>query len=107
MKQHWLHAPLFLIQDNLSTHRTADVLLWSSRFPEVEFMFLPTYAPYLNLIEPWWKILTSLALKGRRFDSADEIVQTVADGTAYWNRQRHAFIWRKIQWDRSIYRKAI
>src|SRR3954462_7434026 len=24
---------------------------------------------YLNLIEPWWKILRSLALKGRRFEA--------------------------------------
>jgi hypothetical protein len=23
------------------------------------------YAAYLNLIEPWWKVLKSLALKGR------------------------------------------
>ena len=107
VRKHWPHDALFLIQDNLSTHRTADVLLSSSRFPEVEFVFLPTYAPYLNLIEPWWKILTSLALKGRRFNSADEIVDAVADGIAYWNRQRHPFLWRKIQWARPIYRKAI
>lgn len=107
VKGHWPDAPLFLIQDNLSTHRTPDVLLWSSRFPEVQFVFLPTYAPYLNLIEPWWKILASLALKGRRFDSADEIVQAVQDATDYWNRVNHPFVWRKIEWARPIYRKVI
>ena len=36
--------------------------------PRWEFVFQPKYAAYLNLIEPWWKVLRSLALKGRRFD---------------------------------------
>jgi hypothetical protein len=27
-------------------------------------VFQPKYAAYLNLIEPWWKILRSLALVG-------------------------------------------
>ena len=107
VKQHWPDEPLFLIQDNLSTHRTPDVLLWSSRFPEVQVVSLPTYAPYLNPIEPWWKILASLALKGRRFDCADEIVQAVQDATACWKRVHHPFVWRKIEWARCLYRKAI
>src|SRR5215213_1580106 len=38
-----------------------------------EFVFQPKYAAYLNLIEPWWKILRSLALKGRRFEAWPEI----------------------------------
>lgn len=32
-------------------------------------MFQPTHAAYLNLIEPWWKALRRLALKGRRFET--------------------------------------
>ena len=59
----------------------------------VEFVFQPTYAAYLNLIEPWWKILRSLALKGRRFETWDEICQAVAAATAYWNAHRHPFVW--------------
>jgi hypothetical protein len=39
------------------------------RHPRWEFVFQPTYAAYLNLIEPWWKVLRSLALKGRRFET--------------------------------------
>lgn len=32
------------------------------------FKFQPVYAVYLNLIEPCWKVLPSLALKRRRFE---------------------------------------
>lgn len=53
----------------------------------------PTYAAYLNLIEPWWKILRSLALKGRRFETWDELWDAIVRATAYWNAHRHPFVW--------------
>jgi transposase len=81
------------IMDNLSTHRTPDVLLFSALHPRWEFVFQPKYAAYLNLIESWWKILRSLALKGRRFATWDEIVEAIIAATAYWNAHRHPFGW--------------
>ena len=60
---------VYAIVDNLSAHRATDVLLFSLAYPRWEFVFQPKYAAYLNLIEPWWKILRSLALKGRRFET--------------------------------------
>jgi hypothetical protein len=44
-------------------------------------------------IEPWWKVLRSLALKGRRFETWAEIEQAVERATAYWNEHKHPFIW--------------
>jgi transposase len=86
-------ARVYAIVDNLNTHRATDVLLFSLAHPRWEFVFQPKYAAYLNLIEPWWKILRSLALKGRRFESWDEICQAVEAATAYWNKHRHPFVW--------------
>ncbi|CAA9575571.1 MAG: hypothetical protein AVDCRST_MAG19-3309 [uncultured Thermomicrobiales bacterium] len=84
---------VYAVLDNLATHRALDVLLWALAHPRWEFVFQPTYAAYLNLIEPWWKILRSLALKGRRFESWDEMAAAVAAATAYWNAHRHPFVW--------------
>jgi hypothetical protein len=81
------------IVDNLNIHRATDVLLFSLGHPRWEFVFQPRYAAYLNLIEPWWKILRSLALKGRRFETWKEVCQAVEDATAYWNNHRHPFVW--------------
>lgn len=81
------------VLDNLSTHRAADVLPWSLAHPRWEFVFQPTSAAYLNLIEPWWKVLRSLALKGRRFATWDEVGEAVAQATGSWNAHRHPFIW--------------
>src|SRR3954454_4943444 len=58
-----------------------------------ELVFRPKYAAYLNLIEPWWKVLRSLALKGRRLEAWAEIEQAVERATAYWNQHKHPFVW--------------
>ena len=84
---------VYAILDNLSTHRALDVLLWAVAHPRWEFVFQPTYAAYLNLIEPWWKVLRSLALKGRRFETWEEIETAVERATTYWNDHRHPFVW--------------
>lgn len=92
----WLDAEterVYAILDNLSTHRAQDVLLWALAHPRWEFVFQPTYAAYLNLIEPWWKILRSLALKGKRFATWDEVCQAVEHATRSWNAHRHPFVW--------------
>ena len=84
---------VYAIVDNLAAHRATDVLLFMVAHPRWEFVFQPTKAAYLNLIEPWWKILRSLALKGRRFESWEEVCEAVEAATAYWNKHRHPFKW--------------
>lgn len=84
---------VYAILDNLSSHRATDVLLFALGHPRWEFVFQPKYAAYLNLIEPWWKVLRSLALKGRRFETWAELSEAVCRATAYWNAHRHPFVW--------------
>ena len=84
---------VYAILDNLSAHRATDVLLFALAHPRWEFVFPPKYAAYLNLIEPWWKLLRALALKGRRFATWEEICTAVEAATAYWNVHRHPFQW--------------
>jgi transposase len=104
----WLPAEserVYAILDNLSAHRATDVLLFMLAHPRWEMVFQPKYAAYLNLIEPWWKVLRSLALKGRRFETWEEIVQAVARATTYWNAHRHPFVWGRRRRHRSCRHK--
>jgi transposase len=98
---------VYAILDNLSTHRALDVLLWALVHPRWEFVFQPTYAAYLNLIEPWWKVLRSLALKGRRFESWAEVCAAVERATAYWNAHRHPFVWGRRKRRRAARRAGL
>jgi len=94
--ERWVPAEaesIHAIMDNLSVHRGAAVLLFSAQHPRWRFVFQPTYAPYLNLIEPWWKTLRSLALKGRRFATWEEVMHAIREATQYWNAHRHPFVW--------------
>src|SRR5262249_46898551 len=86
-------ARIYAVADNLPAHRITDVLLFGLAYPRWEVVFQPKYAADLNLIEPGWKVLRSLALKGRRFRTWEEVCRAVEEATAYWNGHRHPFIW--------------
>ena len=92
----WIPAEVgrvYAIVDNLQAHRAVDVLLFALAYTRWEFVFQPKYAAYLNRIELWWKVRRSLALKGRRFRTWEEVCEAVAAATGYWNGHRHPFVW--------------
>jgi hypothetical protein len=91
----WPEGELIIVLDNLSIHKSLDVRLWALAHERVRFLFQPTYSPWLNLIEPWWKTLRSLALKGRRFEHMSAMAQAISEATAYWNDRRQPYRWRK------------
>jgi DDE superfamily endonuclease len=106
----WLDAGdrrVYAVVDNLRAHRAVDVLLWALPHPRWAFVFQPTRAAYLNLIEPWWKVLRSLALHGRRFETWAQFCQAVAAATQYWNAHRHPFVWGRRTHRRAAHRAGI
>ena len=84
--------PVEAMLDNLNMHRATDVLLCSLAHPRWECVFQPSSAASLTLIEPWWKGLRSLALKGRRLETWAQVWQAIEAATAYWNAHRHPFV---------------
>jgi hypothetical protein len=91
----WQAGELILIMDNLSVHKTLEVRLWALAHERVRFLFQPTYAPWLNLIEPWWKTLRAYALRGRTFGSVEQLMEAIHTATDYWNAHRHPYRWLK------------
>lgn len=88
--EHWL-----IIEDNLSIHLSKYTKLALAAWPEMQLQFIPKYACWLNLIEPWWKQLRSLALKGRRFENLDQLTQALNAALVYWNQHCHPYSWKK------------
>jgi transposase len=84
---------VYVILDNLAVHKADDVLLFNLAHPRWEFVFQPRYAAYLNLIEPWWKTLKSLAFQGRQFLTWEAVEAAIANACAYWNAHRHPYVW--------------
>lgn len=86
---------VYAVLDNLNVHHSDNVLLFALTHPRWEFVFQPVSAAYLNLIEPWWKVLRAVALKGRRFETWEQIATAVREATRYWNQYKHPFVWGK------------
>jgi hypothetical protein len=106
----WVPAEVervYAILDNLNVHHADDVLLFCLTHPRWEFVFQPKYAAYLNLIEPWWKVLRSLAFKGRRFATWEEMARAAHAATAYWNAHKHPFVWGRRRRHRPSRRSGI
>jgi transposase len=71
-----------LIADNLSTHISKDTPAALLAFDQqVQMLFIPKSCCWLNLIEPWWKELRSLALKGRRFEDSQPVIGSLQKAT--------------------------
>jgi transposase len=84
-----------LVMDNLSIHTGTVACLWLLDHPRFTFHFLPTYSPWLNLIEPWWKTLRKLALDGTHPQDVPELLLAIALATTYWNDHCHPYYWRQ------------
>ena len=72
-----------VITDDLSTHHSRETQLALTAWPEIQTQFIPKYACWLNLIEPWWKQLRSPALKGRCFETIDELTDALDGALDY------------------------
>ena len=73
---------IYVVQDNWSIHQHPDVLAALATLPRIEPVWLPTYAPWLNLIEKLWRWLRQDVIKMHRL-------------AADWDRlkqQVHAFL---------------
>lgn len=82
-----------VILDNPRAHKAYGVPLFSLAHPGWEFAFQPEYAAWLDLIEPRWKTLRSLALAGRRFELWEEVETATKRAVEYWNAHRHPYPW--------------
>ncbi len=98
---------IYAIMDNLRAHRAYDVLLFNVAHPRWEFVFQPKYAAYLNLIEPWWKTLRSLALSGRFFETWEQVEEAVSGAVDYWNERRHPYVWGRRRRHRAPRRPGV
>lgn len=98
---------IYAVVDNLSPHSAPDVLLYSLLHQRSQVRLPAQVCAYLNLIEPWWKVLRCLALKGRHLETWAEIEQAVERATDYWNEHKHPFIWGRRRRHRQARRPGV
>jgi transposase len=84
---------LHVVLDNVSTHKTPDVVAWLARHPRITFHFTPTSASWMNQIETWFGILTRQAIRRGSFRSVKELIAMIDAFTRHWNDGSSPFAW--------------
>jgi hypothetical protein len=84
---------LYLITDNLSSHKSPPIQEWLTAHPRVHQVFIPKGACWLNLQEGWWRLLRREAFAGQSFADAKEIDQATRLATCQLNRRAKPWIW--------------
>jgi transposase len=86
---------LHLICDNYGTHKHPAVKQWLAAHPRFHLHFTPTSASWLNLVERWFGLITSQAIRRGSFQSIAQLEQAIARFLANWNDHAQPFAWTK------------
>jgi transposase len=65
---------LHLIVDNYGAHKHPRVQTWLRRHPRFHLDFIPTSSSWLNLVERWFRDLTTQRVRRGSFDSVAELI---------------------------------
>jgi len=88
------HQEIYLIMDNLSTHKHQDVAAWfENRKERFHQIFTPTHASWLNQIELWFSILSRKVIKRGVFSSKQDLVQKIMNFITEYNQSAKPFQW--------------
>ena len=86
--------PLHLVMDNYGTHNHANVKTWLKRHPRFVIHKVPTSSSWLNLIERWFRELTTKRIRRDAFASVPELVAAIEEFLEAWNEDPQPFVWR-------------
>ena len=86
---------IHLIVDNYGTHIHPEVVKWLAAHTRFSIHFTPTSSSWLNLVERWFRELTSKRLKRGSFASVADLVAAIEDYIAIHNADPKPFEWHK------------
>lgn len=84
---------LHLICDNYATHKHPKVQQWLDTHPRFHMHFTPTSASWLNMVERFFRDLTTQQLRRGVFTSVPELIDTINAYIAQHNQNPKPFIW--------------
>ena len=96
---------LHLIADNYATHKHPTVQAWLDKHPRFHMHFTPTSASWLNMVERFFRDITTERLRRGVFTSVPELVAAIDEPVRQHNINPKPFIWTKSA--RDILQKVI
>jgi transposase len=86
---------LHLIVDNYGTHKHPKVQQWLAKHPRFHLHFTPTSSSWLNLVERWFRELTTKRMRRGVFKSVADLIAAIEEYIAVHNAHPKPFVWTK------------
>ena len=84
---------LHLIVDNYSTHKHPRVRRWLAKHPRFHMHFIPTSSSWLNLVERWFREITTKRIRRGSFPSVPHLEKAINDFIAAHNQDPRPLVW--------------
>ena len=84
---------LHLICDNYATHKHPRVQAWLAKHPRFHVHFTPTSASWLNMVERFFRDLSTQRLERGVFRSVPELTAAIGEYVTVHNKNPKPFIW--------------
>ncbi len=86
-------SALHLICDNYATHKHPKVQAWVSKHKRVHVHFTPTSASWLNMVERFFRDLSTERLDRGVLRSVPELITAIQEYVSVHNKNPKPFIW--------------
>ena len=87
------HLEIHVIADIYATHKHERVARWLARHPRFHMHFTPTSASWLNMVERFFRDITTKRIRRGVFPSVEALVQAIENYIAEHNLDPKPFIW--------------
>jgi transposase len=84
---------LHLVCDNYATHKHPKVKEWIAKHPRFHVHFTPTSASWLNMVERFFRDITTKRLRSGVFRSVPELIAAIKEYIALHNKNPKPFVW--------------
>ena len=89
------HLDLHCIVDNYATHKKQEVKDWLAKHPRFHFHFIPTASSWLNLVERWFRDITTERIRRDAFSSVTQLQAAIYEYIKHNNENPKPFVWTK------------
>jgi transposase len=84
---------IHLIADNYATHKHPAVMRWLKRHPRFHMHFTPTSSSWLNMVERFFRDLTTQSVRRGVFRSVSALIAAIEEHIRVHNADPKPFIW--------------
>jgi transposase len=86
---------IHIVLDNYATHKHEDVENWLAKHKRFHLHFTPTSSSWLNLVERWFRDITTARIRRGSFASVGVLIEAIEAYIVHNNENQRPFIWTK------------